>query len=469
MRSILFIIFAFVSSLCFAIVKVPSILGDHMVLKRESNVCLWGWADPNEKIEIKTSWNKKSYKVNSDDKGRWSVNVQTSEAGGPYNIIIDDGEELILDDIYLGEVWLCSGQSNMAMQLKGGKGQNVNNSLKTISEANPLIPIRMFTVSCNASRKELKNCEGQWQLNESAIAANFSAVAYYYAIQLYKSLNVPIGLVNSSWGGTPIQAWMPESAFSSFKSVSLKHLTDEEIELKRPQGAAAMLYNGMINPIKKYSFSGVLWYQGEANRGNAAMYESMFKVFVDEWRKKLGNVDLPFYYAQIAPYKYENSESVGSALLREAQENCEKIIPNVGMAVLMDIGDENRIHPANKEEVGQRLAYLSLRHTYNYIGVESDSPRYLSKEISGDKIVLSFDRIGMGITSFGKPLNNFEISGDDGKYYPAKAKIIDGEKIQVWSDEVTSPVNVRYAFKNYAKGDLFGVNGLPVSSFRTDK
>lgn len=280
---------------------------------------------------------------------------------------------------------------------------------------------------------------------------------------------MPIGLVNSSWGGTPIQAWMPESAFSSFKSVSLKHLTDEEIELKRPQGAAAMLYNGMINPIKKYSFSGVLWYQGEANRGNAAMYESMFKVFVDEWRKKLGNVDLPFYYAQIAPYKYENSESVGSALLREAQENCEKIIPNVGMAVLMDIGDENRIHPANKEEVGQRLAYLSLRHTYNYIGVESDSPRYLSKEISGDKIVLSFDRIGMGITSFGKPLNNFEISGDDGKYYPAKAKIIDGEKIQVWSDEVTSPVNVRYAFKNYAKGDLFGVNGLPVSSFRTDK
>lgn len=469
MRSIIFLILALINSLCFAKVKIPSIIGNHMVLKRESNVCLWGWAEPNKKIGITTSWNGESYIVNSDERGEWSVYVRTSKAGGPYNIIIDDGEQLKLDDIYLGEVWLCSGQSNMAMQLKGGKGQNINGSLKTISEANPQIPIRMFTVSRNASRKELEDCGGQWQLNESVIAANFSAVAYYYAIQLYKSLNIPIGLVNSSWGGTPIQAWMPKSAFSYFKSESLKHLTDEKIELNRPQGAAAMLYNGMINPIKKYSFSGVLWYQGEANIENASMYESMFKVFVKEWRESLANAELPFYYAQIAPYKYENSESVGSALLREAQENCERIIPNVGMAVLLDIGDENRIHPANKEEVGQRLAYLSLRHTYNYIGIESDSPRYLSKEISGDKIVLSFDRIGMGITSFGKPLNNFEISGDDGKYYHAKAKIIDGEKIQVWSNEVKSPVNVRYAFKNYAKGDLFGVNGIPVSSFRTDK
>lgn len=469
MRSLFFIVFAFVSSLCFAVVKVPSIIGDHMVLKRESNVCLWGWADSNKKIKVKTSWNGESYIVKSDDKGCWRVNILTSKAGGPYYITIDDGDKLKINDVYLGEVWLCSGQSNMAMPIKGNKGQNINNSIKTIADANPQVPIRMFTVARNTSRKELDNCSGEWLLNESVNVANFSAVAYYYAMQLYKSLNIPIGLVNSSWGGTPIQAWMPESAFSSFKTVNLKHLIDDKVELKKPQVAAAMLYNGMINPVKNYSFSGVIWYQGEANKREPAKYESMFKVFVEEWRKKFGNLDMPFYYAQIAPFKYENSDSISSALLREAQANCEKVIPNVGMAVLIDIGDENRIHPANKEEVGLRLAYLSLRHTYNCIGIESDSPRYLSKKVSGNKIVLYFDRLGLGITSFGKTLNNFEISGMDGNFYPAKARIINGEKIYVWSENVKSPINVRYAFKNYTKGDLFGVNGLPVSSFRTDK
>lgn len=449
-------------------VKLPSILADHMVLQQQGKVKLWGSSDRKGKLDITTSWNGQTYQTKISPDGNWEVLVETGKAGGPYQITFDDGDRTQLEDIYLGEVWLCSGQSNMEMPVKGYVGQPIEHSTETIANSSPDIPIRLFTIKRNPSKTLQKDCSGNWMLNSPEHVTNFSATAYFFGLQLYRSLNVPIGLVNSSWGASTIQAWMTTKALASYPDISQKHLSDNS-NVNIPHQAAAMLYNGMIHPIKKMTFKGVIWYQGESNRGNPTQYEALFQDFVKDWRTRFENDTLPFYYVQIAPYAYEDKDAVGTALLRQAQYNCETKIPNVGMAVTMDIGNETCIHPAQKEEVGNRLAYLALAQTYGIQGIPAQSPRYASNEVKGNKMILSFDRAPMGLTSFYKPLKCFEIAGKDGNYHPAKARIAGHNRVEVWSEDVQAPVSVRYAFRNFAVGDLFGVNGLPVSSFTTEK
>lgn len=449
-------------------VKLPSILADHMVLQQQGKVKLWGSSDRKGKLDITTSWNGQTYQAQISPDGKWEVLVETGKAGGPYQITFDDGDRTQLEDIYLGEVWLCSGQSNMEMPIKGFAGQPVIGSTEVTANATPNTPIRLFSVKRTPSKTPLDDCPGSWTLNTPEAVANFSATAYFFGLQLYRSLNVPIGLVNSSWGGSAIQAWMTPETLQPYSEISQKHLTDKA-EVKNPHQSAAMLYNGMIHPIKKMTFKGVIWYQGESNRGNPTQYEALFQDFAKDWRTQFENEAQPLYYVQIAPYAYEDKDAVGTALLRQAQYNCETKIPNVGMAVTMDIGNETCIHPAQKEEVGNRLAYLALAQSYGIQGIPAQSPRYASHEVKGNKILLSFDRVLMGLTSFYKPLKCFEIAGKDGNYHPAKARIVNRNRVEVWSEDVQTPVSVRYAFRNFAVGDLFGVNGLPVSSFTTEK
>lgn len=449
-------------------VKLPSILADHMVLQQQGKVKLWGTSDRKGKLDVTTSWNSQTYQVSISSDGKWEVLIETGKAGGPYQITFDDGDRTRLEDIYLGEVWLCSGQSNMEMPIKGFNGQPVEGSTEVIANATPDVPIRMFTVGRIPSKTPKEDCSGSWTRNTPEAVADFSATAYFFGLQLYRSLNVPIGLVNASWGGSSIEAWMTPEALKPYPEISLKHLTDQS-EVKRPNITPVMLYNGMIHPIKDFTYKGVTWYQGEANRGKPTQYESLFQDFVKDWRILFKNDALPFYYAQIAPYAYENKDEVGSALLRQAQYNCETKISNVGMAVTMDIGNETCIHPAQKKEVGNRLAYLALTQSYGIKGIPAQSPRYASHEVKGNKIILSFDRAPMGLTSFYKPLKSFEIAGKDGNYHPAKARIVNRNRVEVWSEDVQEPTSVRYAFRNFAVGDLFGVNGLPLSSFTTEK
>lgn len=452
-----------------AMVKPASIFTDHMVLQQQSNVAIWGWAKPSASVKIITSWNKKTYTVQTDAAGKFKIKLSTPVAGGPFEISLNDGELLVLKDILIGEVWFCGGQSNMEMPMKGFKSQPVQGSNELILRSkNP--NIRLYTVPRSSVTSRQDNSKlSEWKLAGPEAVSNFSATAYYFGALLSEMLNVPIGLVHDSYSGSSIEAWMSPDDLKPFPEVVIPLKTDT---IKDKSRTATTLYNGMLYPVMGYGIRGAIWYQGESNYTKPERYEELFPAMVSNWRKAWDNGEFPFYYAQIAPYKYatlpENANAqYNSALLREAQRKSLTKIPNSGMAVLMDIGEEKSIHPANKKQGGQRLAYLALAQTYGLKGFGYASPNYESISIDKDKAVLKFQNVPNGLTSFGKELALFEIAGADHKFYPAKAKIT-GSSVSVSADEVKVPVAVRYAFKDFVVGDLFGNDGLPVSSFRTD-
>jgi sialate O-acetylesterase len=458
-----------ISFTALAIVKPASIFTDHMVLQQQSNVAIWGWAKPSRTVKISTSWDKKNYTASADATGKFKVKVATPLAGGPFEISFNDGEILVLKDILIGEVWFCGGQSNMEMPMKGFKSQPIIGSNEAILKSkNP--NIRLYTVPRSSITTKQENSKpSDWKLASPETVANFSATGYYFGQLISQMLNVPIGLINDSYGGSSIEAWMVPEDLSAFPEVKIPKPTDTIKEVSR---TPTTLYNGMLHPVIGYGIKGVIWYQGESNYDRPQQYATLFPTMVSAWRKAWGMGDFPFYYAQIAPYKYsllpENSTGKNnSAYIREVQRNALKTIPNAGMAVLMDIGEEKSIHPANKKQGGERLAYLALAQTYGIKGFGYASPNYESVTIDKDKAVLKFQNVPNGLTSFGKELSLFEIAGADKKFYPAKATIT-GSSVTVSATEVKEPVAVRYAFKDFVVGDLFGNDGLPVSSFRTD-
>ena len=453
-----------------ATVKPASIFTDHMVLQQQSNVAIWGWAKPSAKVKISTSWNKQNYSVTADASGKWKIKVSTPSAGGPYQIELSDGEKLILNDIMIGEVWFCGGQSNMEMPLKGFKSQPIIGSNETIlKSANN--NIRLYTVPRSSITEKQENSKASpWKTAAPESVANFSATAYYFASLLNEILNVPVGVINDSYGGSSIEAWMSPEDLKPFLEVKIPAKGDTIKEVSR---TPTTLYNGMLYPVIGYGIKGAIWYQGESNYERPDRYEDLFPAMVSSWRKNWDNGEFPFYYAQIAPYNYAQlppyhiGGKFNSAFLRDAQRKSLTKIPNSGMAVLMDIGEEKSIHPANKKQGGERLAYLALAQTYGIKGFGALSPNYESLTIDKNKAVIKFQNVANGLTSYGKELNLFEVAGADRKFYTAKAAIT-GRSITVSAEQVKTPVAVRYAFKDFVIGDLFGNDGLPVSSFRTD-
>lgn len=466
LKLILFLILC--SSIASATVKPASIFTDHMVLQQQSKVAIWGWAKPATKVKVLTSWNKTSYTATSDQTGKWKVKVATPAAGGPYEIELNDGEKLVLKDILIGEVWFCGGQSNMEMPMKGFKSQPVIGSNEVIlKSSNP--NIRLYTVPRSSITERQDNSKPSlWKNAEPEAVSNFSATAYYFGSLLSEILHVPIGLINDSYGGSNIEAWMSPEDLKPFTEVKIPSKGDSIKEVSR---TPTTLYNGMLYPVIGYGIKGAIWYQGESNYERPQRYEDLFPAMVSSWRQHWDNGEFPFYYAQIAPYNYSLIAKPGtnynSAYLRDAQRKSLSKIPNSGMAVLMDIGEENSIHPANKKQGGQRLAYIALAQTYGIKGFGALSPAYESLSIEKNTATLKFQNVPNGLTSFGKALSLFEIAGADHKFYPAKATI-KGSSIAVSAEEVKAPVAVRYAFKDFVTGDLFGNDGLPASSFRTD-
>ncbi|RYG09623.1 MAG: sialate O-acetylesterase, partial [Chitinophagaceae bacterium] len=309
-----------------------------------------------------------------------------------------------------------------------------------------------------------------WKLAGPETVSNFSATAYYFGSLLSEMLNVPVGIINDSYGGSSIEAWMSPEDLKAFPEVKIPSKGDTIKEVSR---TPTTLYNGMLYPVIGYGIKGAIWYQGESNYERPDRYEDLFPTMVASWRKNWDNGEFPFYYAQIAPYNYAQlppyhaGGKYNSAFLRDAQRKSLTKIPNSGMAVLMDIGEEKSIHPANKKQGGTRLAYLALAQTYGIKGFGALSPNYESLTIDKNKATIKFQNVPNGLTSFGKELALFEIAGTDKKFYPAKA-VITGSSITVSAEQVKMPVAVRYAFKDFVTGDLFGNDGLPVSSFRTD-
>lgn len=455
--------FVFIYQAGFSKIVFPAIIGDNMVLQRQSMAPLWGTANKNAAISIQTSWDKKIYKTKAAADGKWNIALSTPAAGGPYTISFNDGDMITLKNILIGEVWLCSGQSNMEMPLKGFKNQPILNSNDIAANAeNP--NIRMFILEKALSRIPLDTCKGSWTESNAATSKQFSAVGFQFAQMLQEKLKVPVGVIGTYWGGTPIQAWMDAGSLKSYPEMKVPVPGDTA---KLSPNAPTSLYNAMINPVVGFGLKGFLWYQGESNVGNYMIYEKLMNSMVGEWRRLWKNDSLSFYFAEIAPYAYGADTARKSAYLRESQLNAANSIPNAGMAVTMDVGTQRGIHPPDKTTVSKRLLYLALAKTYHRPGIVYSGPVYKSMKKDGDKINIDFNFAENGVTAFGKDLSNFEIAGADRIFYPATAKITNSG-VTIQSDKVKEPVAVRYGFKDWVVGDLYNVEGMPASSFRTD-
>lgn len=463
MRMIQFVKILFLFTVCLsegveAKIQLSPLFSDGMILQQQKLVYFWGNSDKHEKkVILKTSWDAKKYTAITDKEGNWKINIETPSYGGPYQIAISDGETVYINNVLIGEVWLCSGQSNMDMRVGGSYNEPVIGSLDEIVTSENS-NIRMFTVGKKMASEPLTTCEGHWEEASSETVPNFSAVGYFFARKLNQILHIPIGIIHTSYGGSRVEAWMSKEGIASYKGLSEVH-------------NASILFNGMLSPVIGYGMQGCLWYQGEANIDAPDLYRLLFPSLVQDWRIKWNMGEFPFYYAQIAPFNYNKGEKQGqnSAYLRESQLKCLKLIPSSGMVVLTDIGDFRTIHPMEKETVGYRFAYMALGGVYDKKGFSKTGPLYKSMQIEDNRIIINFDETGGGLTTYHKPLIGFEIAGEDKVFHPANAYLgKDIQTVEVTSSEVKDPIAVRYAFTDYAEGCLFNMCGLPASSFRTD-
>ena len=443
-------------------IRLPSLIGPNMVLQQKIQAPLWGWARAGSAVNVITSWDRKVYTTKAGTDGTWRVSVATPVAGGPYTLTFSDGESLRINNVLVGEVWVCSGQSNMGMPMRGFNSQPIlnGNALIAASE-NP--SLRLFDVSQAATITPQTDCKGQWKPATPATVREFSAIAYQFGQQLQQQLRVPVGLILSAVGGTRIESWMSQPSLRPFPEVSVPASLDT---VKAPHKESTTLFNGMIAPLVGYGIRGFIWYQGESNRHEPALYGKLFPAMVSDWRQRWKQIDFPFYYVQIAPYGSVDKTRSGPKL-REAQLNAMALIPNSGMASTMDVGMEKYIHFMDKTAPARRLLYWALAKTYGIDGIAYCGPVFKNMTVDGAKATLTFDHAEYGLTAFGKPLTLFEVAGADKVFHPASASIKSG-KIEVESEQVPAPVAVRYAFKEFVVGDLFNNGGLPASSFRTD-
>lgn len=458
-RNILFFLILVFSFPAFSKVRLPSVLASGMVLQQQSKITLWGWADPGERILITTSWNDQTDTVLSTGNADWKTEVNTPKAGGPYTITFSGSNKIVLTNVMIGEVWVCSGQSNMERSEDQGE---MDTRAEGAAANNP--DIRFFMADKATAQYPQKNIVGKWMPCDSQTLKAFSAVAYFFGKKLQKTLHVPIGLIESCWGGTPAEVWTPAQLVNSDPVLShaASFLQPSPWWPVKP----GLTYNAMIAPITSFKIAGVIWYQGESNAMSFPYtYARLFKTMVNAWRKKW-NETLPFYYVQIAPFSGYKENA--AALLREQQTDCLQI-PYTGMVVTTDdVDDINNIHPVHKKIVGYRLANIALAETYGLnIGVYQ-SPIYKEMKIEKDKILLFFKNTPKGfITNNGKSPDDFYIASSDEKFLPAVAEI-KKDHIIVYNSKIKYPVAVRFGFSNSAISNLFNASGLPVCPFRTD-
>ncbi|WP_025739592.1 sialate O-acetylesterase [Aquimarina pacifica] len=462
-KRVIVLVFLCFSEVLFCQLRLPSFFGDNMVLQQKDKVAIWGNDEPNTSIVVIGSWGKDA-STKTDNEGKWKLKIETPEAGGPYFLTITGTKKIQFKNVLIGEVWFCSGQSNMNMPVRGYSNQPIQNSNEEILNSTNS-SIRLFNVERNASLTPLTDVNGYWAVSKPSETRNFSAVAYFFAKKMNAVLDVPIGIIHSSWGGSKIQAWMDEETVSQFDFLTIPDHIPEEIKKKRQ--SPTLVFNGMIAPIIGYTMKGVLWYQGESNRSKPKEYKKMFPAMINSWRQNWSQGDFPFYFVQIAPYEYR--KKTNAAFLREAQMHTMLEVPNTGMVVTLDIGDCNSVHPKEKKAIGDRLAYWALSKDYSISGISYSGPVYEKMENTEDaKIKLFFDYAKYGLYAFDRQLTGFEVAGANKVFYPAEAIINEDKTVSVWSDAVEKPVAVRYAFGNCITGTLFNTAGLPASSFRTD-
>lgn len=441
----------------FADIRLPAVISSHMVLQQKSTVKIWGWSEPGEKISLNTDWDTTTYKTVGSSGAKWSIDIKTPAGGGPYKISLKGYNSIVLEDVLVGEVWVCSGQSNMEMNVNWGLPYA--NEVANAANNN----IRFFNVSKTTADAPQEDLKANWVVSDSTSMKKFSAIGYFFGQKLQQELNVPIGLINASWGGTPAEVWTPEEYIKAdtLLTNAAAKLTPSDHWPVTP----AATYNAMIYPLTKFSIAGTIWYQGESNVGTAYAYKQLFTTMIGAWRKAW-NKEFPFYYVQIAPFA-GYGDSISAAFLREAQTKAMQY-PNTGMVITSDLVDNiNDIHPKLKKEVGLRLANYALAQTYSKNGLAYKSPVYKSMKIEKNKIRVFFDNADKGLMSKNGPPSGFYIAGENGHFVPAQAKI-DGNTVVVWNKDIKSPTAVRFGFTSAAMANLFSTEGLPVNLFRTD-
>jgi len=483
-------------------VRLPKFMGDHMVLQRDMPIPVWGWGSPGEKVTVKLG--DETASATANDKGEWKVTLGKRDAGGPLTLTVTGTNTVTLSDILIGEVWLCSGQSNMEWSVR----QSSNAEKELASGNHPQIrQVKFPHLNLTTPQSDVA---GTWQICTPETVGNFTACGYFMARELQRELKVPIGLINSSWGGTRIEPWTPPAGFAAV--AELKSLSDQ-VTRKDPAGAAykktvadyqqalaawtagaqkalaagepvpaavpfpddlkpfsahtepTTLYNGMIHPIVGWPIRGAIWYQGESNMSEGMVYRAKMEALIAGWRKIWGIGDFPFYFVQIAPFQYGQSPSHVLAELWEAQSASAEI-PNTGMVVISDIATLNDIHPPNKQDVGKRLSLLALNKTYGRKDVVDSGATFKSLQANGDQLVVTFENTAGSLKSRdGKPLNHFEIIGKEGFWKAADAKI-DGDRVILSAEGITQPSAVRFAWHKLAEPNLVNGAGLPSTAFR---
>jgi sialate O-acetylesterase len=441
-----------------AAVKPAALFSDNAVLQQGQKVPVWGTAD--EGADVTVSFQGQSATAKAQN-GRWQVTLDSLKSGGPYEMTIaSGGQRLTLKNILVGEVWIASGQSNMQWPVNRSA-----NAEKTIAEsANPML--RLFSVPRESADEPRDSVNAAWVECNPQTVPDFSAVAYFFGRDLQSKLGVPVGMIHTSYGGTPAEAWTSRAALEA--NADLKSLLASPPAgtqaFQRPTG----LYNAMIHPLIPYAIKGAIWYQGESNAGRAYQYKTLFPTMIRNWRQDWGQGDFPFLFVQLAPFHKKVSQPGDSqwAELREAQRLTLKQVPATAMAVITDVGDEDDIHPQKKEPVGQRLALAALALAYGK-DVEYSGPAYAGMEVRGHEIWLRFDHVDGGLVAMGDALEGFTIAGADQKFHPATAEIR-GDKVVVSSPEVSQPVAVRYGWADYPVVNLANRAGLLASPFATD-
>jgi sialate O-acetylesterase len=448
-------------------VKLSTAFSDHAVLQRERPIVVWGTGADGDQVTV-TLAGKTATATTKD--GKWKVELPAMSAGGPHEMTVTGpGANIKLQDLLIGEVWLCGGQSNMQWSI------NQSETPADVKKMANLPQLRFINVARGGKPepqteipRDEKSKSGYWQVAAGDNTGDLTAVGFHFGKHLLKELNVPIGLINSNVGGTPAQRWaaVEDLAEVPETKVYIKNIVDQKTMKQRPDNSD--LYNAMIAPLANYSIRGAIWYQGESNAGQAERYRTLFPTMIKSWRRTFGQPELPFLFVQLAPYKTKTTEPVEAdwAELREAQLMTLSKLKNTGMAVITDLGNEKNIHPLPKAPVGDRLALAARGIAYGQ-KLEYSGPLFESMKVEGNKAMIKFAHVGGGLVCKGDKLTGWAIAGEDKKFVWADAKI-EGDTVVVTSDKVTKPVAVRFGWANYPEVNLWNKADLPASPFRTD-
>ncbi len=501
MKRVLYTIITLIAVVLFcevkADIKLPAVLSDNMVLQQQARVKIWGKADPSETVVVTPSWNKKNYTTQAGTNGKWMMEINTPKAVSNQLLTIRGNNTIQINNILIGEVWLCSGQSNMDFPIAKSKGwrTGVVNEEEEMKDAD-YPEIRLFHVAQKLSpEQELDDCEGQWMICNPENLKDFSAVAFFFGRDLYKNLKTPVGLIQSTWGGTHAESWTKMSVMQNdpvytdllkdyyakkesyptdlkkYKEDSVRYEVEKakgnkELKApKKPSGiyhnkALSTLWNGMIHPLIPYTIKGVIWYQGESNSVRHEDYMHVFTNMINSWRTEWKQGDFPFYFVQIAPHYKQPPQ------IREAQLKTWQTVKNTGMAVITDAGDSTDIHPRHKQIPAERLVRWALAKDYGK-KMSYSGPVFKSMKVNGNEAILNFSYTDNELIAKGGKLLGFVVAGEDRKFYPATATI-SNDKVIVYSPNVSNPVSVRYGWDKFFRVNLYNSAGLPVTPFRTD-